>query len=109
MLDRLLLLIALDQHTIVLVLAWCGVGATGAVSGVTLAMARVRAVPDAALGRLVAASSLITEGAVPVGALAGGYLLQSYGPVVTSWIVFAALVPVTLICTAAAPRTGIPR
>ncbi|HET6483438.1 MAG TPA: hypothetical protein VFG35_25845, partial [Actinoplanes sp.] len=95
----LLSLVALSTHTLVLVVAWGGVGAVGTVVAVTLTVTRARAVPDGALGRIVSAASVITDGAVPIGAVLGGYLLASAGPEVTARILLAAMLVAALLCT----------
>jgi predicted MFS family arabinose efflux permease len=95
----LLFLVALSQNTVVLLLAWGGVGAVGAVCAVVLTMARVRAVPDAELGQMVGAGTMITDGAVPAGAVIGGYLLASAGPSAAAWIVFGSMLVAALSAT----------
>ncbi|WP_164842680.1 MFS transporter [Actinoplanes solisilvae] len=95
----LLALVALSTHTLVLVVAWGGVGAVGSVVSVTLTVTRARAVPDGALGRIVSAASVITDGAVPVGAVLGGYLLATAGPEVTARVVLAAMLIAAVLCT----------
>jgi predicted MFS family arabinose efflux permease len=116
----LLLLVALSKNTVVLLLAWGGVGAVGAVCAIVLTMARVRAVPDAELGQMVGAATVITDGAVPIGAVAGGYLLSSAGPSIAAWVVFGAMLvaavsttrllkPVTgTVMSTASPNSGSP-
>ncbi|GID29652.1 MFS transporter [Paractinoplanes brasiliensis] len=95
----LLAMIAVSTHTVVLVVAWAGVGAVGTVVAVTLTVNRARAVPDSALGRIVSAASVITDGAVPIGAVLGGYLLASAGAETTAWILLAAMLAAALVCT----------
>jgi hypothetical protein len=56
-------------------------------------------VPDAELGQMVGAATVITDGAVPVGAVAGGYLLSSAGPATAAWIVFGAMLVAALSTT----------
>ncbi|MBM2621409.1 MFS transporter [Actinoplanes sp. LDG1-06] len=95
----MLALIAVSTHTVVLVAAWAGVGAVGTVVAVTLTVTRARAVPDSALGRIVSAASVITDGAVPIGAVLGGYLLAAAGPETTAWVLLAAMLLAALVCT----------
>ncbi len=95
----LLALVALSTHTVVLVLAWGGVGLVGTVCAVTLTVTRAAAVPDAALGRTVSAAAVITDGAVPIGAVIGGYLLASTGPETTATIILAVMLAAALLCT----------
>ncbi|MEU4240630.1 MFS transporter [Actinoplanes sp. NPDC026619] len=93
-----LLLIALSPNTVVLALAWAGVGATGAISSIILTMARVRAVPDAALGKVIGAAAVVAEGAVPLGAVVAGYFLAAAGPGLSAWVIFAVMAALTLTC-----------
>jgi predicted MFS family arabinose efflux permease len=95
----LLSLVALSTHTLVLIIAWGGVGAVGTVVSVTLTVTRARAVPDGALGRIVSAASVITDGAVPIGAVVGGYLLASAGPSTTARVVLVAMFVAAVLCT----------
>ncbi|MBU2668512.1 MFS transporter [Actinoplanes bogorensis] len=95
----MLALIAVSTRTVVLVIAWGGVGAIGTVVAVTLTVARARAVPDSALGRIVSAASVITDGAVPIGAVLGGYLLAVAGPRATAFILLAAMLTAAVACT----------
>jgi MFS family permease len=93
-----LLLIALSKNSIVLAVAWAGVGATGAISSIILTMARIRAVPDAAIGKVVGAAAVVAEGAVPLGAVAAGYFLAAAGPDRSAWALFAIMAALTLFC-----------
>jgi MFS family permease len=92
----MVLLIALSRNPFVLASAWCGIGAIGTINAVALTMARVRAVSDAALGRIVGAASVITVGAVPLGAVLAGYLLATWDAQSSGWILVAAMVLVAL-------------
>lgn len=95
----LLSLVALSTDTLALVVAWGGVGAVGTVVSATLTVNRARAVPDGALGRIVSAASVVTDGAVPIGAVLGGYLLASAGPSVTARVVLVAMLAAAVLCT----------
>jgi predicted MFS family arabinose efflux permease len=95
----LLLMIALSKSTLALLMAWAGVGAVGAVVSIVLTMARVRSVPDSAIGKVVSAAALITDVAFPLGAVLAGYLLTSVGPDISSWLIFAAAAAFAAVCT----------
>ncbi|MCY1138450.1 MFS transporter [Actinoplanes sp. Pm04-4] len=95
----LLAMIAVSTHTVVLMIAWGGVGAVGTVVSVTLTVTRAQAVPDNMLGRIVSAAGVITDGAVPIGALVGGYLLAAAGPTVTARVLLIAMLAAALLCT----------
>jgi MFS family permease len=59
--------------------------------------ARQRVIPDALLGRVTAASRMLTFGAIPLGALAGGYIAKEFG-LIAPWIVGGLLsLAVTLL------------
>ncbi|GIF20107.1 hypothetical protein BJ973_001987 [Actinoplanes tereljensis] len=87
----MLFLVAISRHPIVLALAWAGVGATGTISSIVLTMARLRAVPDAAIGKVVSAAAVVTDGAAPLGAIIAGYALTVAGPATTAWIIFTIM------------------
>jgi MFS family permease len=61
-----------------------------AVWSVVALSARQRLIPDALLGRVTSASRMIAFGAMPLGALAGGYLAKEYG-LIAPWVVGGAL------------------
>jgi MFS family permease len=52
--------------------------------------ARQRLIPDALLGRVTSASRMLTFGAMPLGALAGGYVAKEFG-LIAPWIVGGVL------------------
>ncbi|MCM4084076.1 hypothetical protein LXN57_41690 [Actinoplanes sp. TRM88002] len=52
-----------------------------------------------ALGRIVSAAAVITDGAVPIGALAGGCLLAATSPESTAHILLIAMLAAALLCT----------
>ncbi|MDH6132386.1 MFS family permease [Kitasatospora sp. MAA4] len=87
-----LLPMALTANPVVLTLSWCGVGAVGTVVSVVNTLGRIGAVPPDALGRLVGLVSLITSGAVPLGAALGGYVIACWGVRATAWALPAVVV-----------------
>lgn len=111
----LLLAIALSKSTLVMAVAWAGVGAVGTMLAVILTVVRVRAVPDAAVGRVVGAATLISDGVYPLGALLAGYVLATAGPDTGAWLIFGVMALLAVYCTlflqpfvpaAAAPSRG---
>jgi predicted MFS family arabinose efflux permease len=59
--------------------------------------ARQRLIPDALLGRVTSASRMIAFGAMPLGALAGGYIAKEFG-LIAPWVVGGVLsLAVTLL------------
>ncbi|MCO8271208.1 MFS transporter [Actinoplanes sp. TRM 88003] len=95
----LLAMIALSTHPVVLAIAWGGVGAVGTIVAVTLTVTRARAVPDNMLGRIVSAAAVLTDGAVPLGALVGGYLLAATTAETTARILAVAMLVAALLST----------
>ncbi|MFI6924260.1 MFS transporter [Nonomuraea spiralis] len=64
---------------VVLPLAWGGIGFTGAHINVALAVYQADVVPKELLGRVTGAGRFFSGGAVPLGALAGGYVIAEFG------------------------------
>ncbi|SDI10305.1 Predicted arabinose efflux permease, MFS family [Actinokineospora alba] len=52
--------------------------------------ARQRLIPDALLGRVTSASRMLTYGAIPLGALCGGFIAKEFG-LIAPWIVGGVL------------------
>jgi MFS family permease len=93
----LLTLVAISADPWLLALAWGGIGAVGTVNSVALTMARVQAVPDTVLGRVIGAIAMVTDGAVPLGAVIGGYTLTAWSTRTTAWILSLTMVVLALI------------
>lgn len=87
----LLVPIALCSHPLVVGAAWFGVGAVGTVVNVALTLFRVERIPEEVLGRAVGTVSMVTDGAVALGALTAGYLLTVLGPAATGWVLVGAM------------------
>ncbi|WP_155343854.1 MFS transporter [Acrocarpospora pleiomorpha] len=64
---------------LVLPLAWGGIGYTGAHINVVLALYQAECVPKELLGRVTSASRFFSGSAVPLGALASGYIVAGLG------------------------------
>jgi MFS family permease len=64
---------------VVLPLAWGGIGFTGAYINVALALYQASRVPPELLGRVISVSRFFSGGAVPLGALASGYVIAGLG------------------------------
>lgn len=56
-------------------------------------------VPGHLLGRVRAASTLLSAGALPLGSLAGGFLLEWYGATTTIWTLAAAMLAIAVAAT----------
>lgn len=87
---------ALTSYPIVMAVCWFAVGAVGTVVAVVNTLNRIEAAPPEAVGRVVGLASLITDGAVPVGAALGGYVLATWGTQTTAWLLPIALVVLAL-------------
>ncbi|MGW0180473.1 MFS transporter [Nocardia sp. NPDC003345] len=87
----LLVPIAVCSQPLVLGAAWFGVGAVGAVVNVALTLFRVERIPEEVLGRAVGTVSMVTDGAVALGAIIAGYLLGTLGTTTTGWILVATM------------------
>jgi MFS family permease len=60
--------------------------------------ARQRLIPDALMGRVTSASRMLTFGAIPLGALCGGFIAKEFG-LIAPWIVGGVLSLVVTILT----------
>jgi MFS family permease len=87
----LVLPISLSSDPLVVGAAWFGVGAIGTVVNVALTLFRVRVIPEDVLGRAVGTVSVVTDGAVALGAVGAGYLLTVFGTAVTGWLLVGAM------------------
>ncbi|MGW5381037.1 MFS transporter [Nocardia sp. NPDC003963] len=87
----LLVPIALFSQPLVVGTAWFGVGAVGAVVNVALTLFRVERIPEEVLGRAVGTVSMVTDGAVALGAITAGYLLSALGTTTTGWVLVATM------------------
>ncbi|MFI6317820.1 MFS transporter [Nonomuraea sp. NPDC050556] len=70
---------SLAHVAVVLPLAWGGIGFVGAYINVALALYQAVRVPQNMLGRVVSVSRFVSGGAVPLGALASGYVVAELG------------------------------
>ena len=61
---------------------------------------RLRLTPDALLGRVASAGSMLSAGALPLGSLIGGFLLQSIGPVGASVVLSSGMLLLAVAGTA---------
>ncbi len=60
-----------------------------------------RLIPDRLIGRVSSVGSLTAFGALPLGSLGGGLLIQAYGPAAAGLIAGAGMIIVALLTTAA--------
>jgi MFS family permease len=101
-----LLLIAAFTSPYTLALGWAGVGWIGAVGSVAMTVVRLRVVPEATLGRMLGAASLVIDGAGPLGGLAIGYALTAYGTLVSGWSLAAVMLLIALLGTVVIANSG---
>ncbi|MEU7629068.1 MFS transporter [Nocardia sp. NPDC049220] len=87
----LLVPIAFSVNPIVLALCWCGIGCVAVASNIALTVYRVSVIPERVLGRALGTMSLVSEGAMALGALSAGYLLSAVGIVTTRWALLVAM------------------
>jgi predicted MFS family arabinose efflux permease len=91
----LMAVIVTTDNYYVLGLAYAGMWFVGPLWNVAVASYQLEITPDHLQGRVLGAVSTLAFGAVPLGSLAGGYLLDALGPraaalVLTGWMVALA-------------------
>ncbi len=91
----LMVVIVTTDDFYVLGLAYAAMWFIGPLWNVALATYQLAITPDHLQGRVLGAVSMIAFGAVPIGSLVGGYLLDAVGPgssalILTGWMVLLA-------------------
>ncbi|MFF4387864.1 MULTISPECIES: MFS transporter [unclassified Streptomyces] len=71
--------VAYVRNTVALGVLFAGMGYAGALWNVAAAVYQQKATPDEMQGRLLSVATLVAYGTVPLGALAGGFLLDHFG------------------------------
>jgi predicted MFS family arabinose efflux permease len=94
-------LAALVSNPALLVLALGGLSFMGASWNIAGNTIFFRLVPDRLIGRVSSAGSLTAYGALPVGSLLGGLLVQGLGPQVTGLVTAGAMLAVAVLTTLA--------
>jgi predicted MFS family arabinose efflux permease len=100
----LLSVMAADANPIVSAACWGCVGAVGTVINVAVTSHQVRVLPEQSLGRSVGAITMLTQGAMALGALAAGYLSATLGITPTGWLSAAVMVILAATATVARPN-----
>jgi MFS family permease len=95
----LMVIIAVCSDPVIWIIAWGGVGFVGAHMNVALDTYRTCSVPRRLLGRVAGANRLLSVGAVPFGALYGGYIIAWFGVEKMAITVAALVGVVSLIVT----------
>ncbi|WP_406980784.1 MFS transporter [Nocardiopsis protaetiae] len=84
----------------VLPFTWGGIGFIGAHMNVTVGTYQARGVPRHLLGRVLGVYGLFAQGALPVGLVCGGYLLEAVGAHTTSVLLAMAGLGISVVFTA---------
>ncbi|MFF2554702.1 MFS transporter [Nocardia sp. NPDC058058] len=87
----LFILMVLTSNTVILTVCWMGVGFLAAIGGIPLTLYRVRAFPDAIIGRILGAHKLIAHGGTALGALASGWLISTLGTATVGWVLIVVM------------------
>jgi len=95
-------ILPLPHNALVIGAVWGFAGLFGPVFNVTLASFRYALVPDRLLARVGSAALVVAWGAVPLGTLTAGFLLEAVGTVKTI-VVLAVVMAAVGIAAAAAP------
>lgn len=93
--------VALTGQPVVLVFLLAGLSFMGAAWNIAGNTIYYRLVPDRLIGRVSSVGSLTSFGALPLGPLIGGLLIQSFGPQATGFATAAAMVVVAVLTTLA--------
>ena len=101
----LVLALSLDPHWLMvgLPLTWGTIGFVGAHINVTRGTYRALHVPPRLLGRVIGTDRAFTSGALPLGMVCGGYLLEYLSPRTTSVLLLAGVGAVALAVTLLLP------
>ena len=95
-------ILPIPHNPFVLGAVWGFAGLFGPIFNVTLASYRYALVPDRLLARVGSAALVVAWGAVPLGTLAAGFLLESIGAV-TSIVVLAVVMAAVGLTAAGSP------
>ena len=93
--------VALTGQPVVLVLLLASLSFMGAAWNIAGDTLYLRLVPDRLIGRVSSVGSLTAFGALPLGSLVGGLLIQSFGPRPAGFMTAAAMVVVAVMTTLA--------
>ena len=95
----LLPVIALVPSSIAIAAAGAGMAFVGPIWNVVLGSLEMRLTPPAMLGRVQAVQMTAAFGAIPLGSLVGGLLLDRLGPDDTVWVLAAGMLFVAVLAT----------
>jgi MFS family permease len=88
---------------VILPVTWCGVGFVGAHLNVTVLTYHSTHLPPEVLGRVTGTLRFFSGGALPVGVLLGGYLLEGLGVRSTTLAITAVIAVLAVVFTAVTP------
>ncbi|GAC1505262.1 MAG: MFS transporter [Candidatus Dormibacteraceae bacterium] len=94
-------LVGLIENTIVLVVVLTALAFVGAVWNIAGNTIYYRLIPDRLIGRVSSVASLMAFGALPLGSLAAGALIQSFGPATAGLLAGAGMLVLAAAITAA--------
>jgi len=94
-------LVGIVSNPILLVVLLGSAGMMGAVWNVSTGTIYLRLIPDRLMARVSSVGSLTAFGALPIGALLAGLLVQNYGPATTGVITGAGMLVIAPLTTAA--------
>lgn len=92
----LLAVVAVAHDPVVGLVAWGSCSFMGAHVNVALAAHQASAVPKRLQGQVMGLTRFATGGAIPLGALCGGYVIAGLDPVLTAWLAVAVMALVVL-------------
>jgi MFS family permease len=96
----LVLLVAVVNHPLVGLLAWGSCSYMGAHVNIALEVHKGDRIPRAHQGKITSLGRFLTNGAVPLGALAGGYLIAALEPAGTAILVALVMAILAILVTA---------
>ena len=102
----LIALIALIAHPAAWLVGWGGVGFVGAQMNIALDTYQASHTRRELLGRTVGANRFLSLGAVPFGALCGGYIIAFLGTKITAWFITAVIGTLASMLTMRHFRSG---
>lgn len=94
-------LVGVVSNSLLLMVVLGTLASMGAVWNIATATVYYRLVPDRLMARVSSVGSLTAFGALPVGALAAGLLVQAYGPATAGFIAGAGMLVMAALTTAA--------
>jgi predicted MFS family arabinose efflux permease len=93
-------LVGLIENTAVLMAVLASISGVGAVWNIANGTIYFRLIPDRLIGRVSSVASLTAFGALPLGALAAGLLVQAFGPATAGLVTGAGMLALAAITTA---------